>query len=201
MSEPQLPPDPVPESHDPEASPTDPLLDTGAYIDPGRNHSAAGAELPQHMPEFAPGVVIAAEPISMYVPGEDSAEATPRAVRRRDPEEMSKRPSWLPEDWKIDLKVRSSGATAGLIDRYYVEPTGQRRFRSKVEVLHFLETGSKPAKRKGASETETTPSGSPASQTQRKSNTKRKKSEAFVSDNTQPPYVLNSVQTDNAQQI
>lgn len=132
MSEPQLPPDPVPESHDPEASPADPLLDTGAYIDPGRNHSAAGAELPQPLPEFAPGVVIAAEPISMYVPGEDSAEATPRAVRRRDPDEMLKRPSWLPEDWRIDLKVRSSGATAGLIDRVGFI------YRSFVEFFYFF---------------------------------------------------------------
>lgn len=130
MSDPQLSPDPVPlpeaaptdpvpQSEVPEAGPNDPLLDSGSYIDPGRNNSAAGAELPQHPPpEFAPGVVIAAEPISMYVPGEDSEEATPtRGVRRRDPDEMSKRPTWLPENWKIDLRVRSSGATAGLIDR------------------------------------------------------------------------------------
>ncbi|KAH6836794.1 methyl-CPG-binding domain protein 5 [Perilla frutescens var. hirtella] len=149
-------------SHDPDATPTDPLLETGSYIDPGRNDpataAAAAAELPHHQPdgnpEFAPGTVIAAEPISMYVPGEDSAEATPRAVRRRNPDEMLKRPSWLPEDWTIDLRVRSSGATAGLIDRYYVEPSGHRKFRSKIEVLHYLETGSKP-KRK-SSETDTT---------------------------------------------
>lgn len=132
MSEPhQLSPDPVPQSEGKGNGPTDPLLDSGSYIDPGRNNSAAGSELPQPQPQpepqpqpppenldFAPGVVIAAEPISMYIPGEDAEETTPqRQVRRRDPDEMSKRPSWLPEDWKIDLKVRSSGATAGLIDR------------------------------------------------------------------------------------
>lgn len=194
--------DPVAQSHDPEASPTDPLLETGSYIDPGRNDPAA-AELPHQHPDgnpelFPPGVVIAAEPISMYVPGEDSADATPRSVRRRNPDEMLKRPTWLPEDWKIDLRVRSSGATAGLIDRYYVEPTGQRRFRSKIEVLHFLETGSKP-KRKATSETETSPSGSPANQNQKKSSTKRKKSAAFKSDNAQQPRV-NGVQADNGQQ-
>lgn len=42
-----------------------------------------------------------------------------------------------------------------LILQYYCEPTGQHRFRSRVEVLHFLETGSKPTKRKAASESET----------------------------------------------
>lgn len=37
--------------------------------------------------------------------------------------------------------------------QYYVEPTGQRRFRSKNEVLHFLETGIK-LKRRATSETD-----------------------------------------------
>ncbi|KAG6436093.1 hypothetical protein SASPL_100975 [Salvia splendens] len=217
MSEPQLPPKSEPTS-------ADPLLDTGAYIDPAPNHSPA-ADIPQ------PGVVIAAEPISYYIPGEAPAEPAPRAARRRDPEE---RPSWLPENWMIELRRRNSGATAGQTDRvgvfssvdlilattleslfacsvaldqsaepkYYIEPAGQRRFRSKVEVLQFLETGSKP-KRKAPSETETTPSRTPASQTQRNSSTKRKKSEASVSDNTQPPppHVQNGVQADNGQPL
>ncbi|KAI3461267.1 hypothetical protein Pfo_017930 [Paulownia fortunei] len=136
----------------------------------------------------------------MLRPGEGSVEAAPRSVRRRNPEEMAKRPSWLPEDWKIDLRVRSSGATAGLIDRYYVEPSGQRKFRSKIEVLHFLETGNKP-KRKSTSETDTGPSGSPVSQKQKKSSTKRKRSEALNSDITHRPYVLNGVQADTRQGI
>ncbi|KAG6432768.1 hypothetical protein SASPL_104355 [Salvia splendens] len=191
MSEPHLPPKLEP-------TPADPLLDTGAYIDPAPNHSPA-AYMPQSSPDFMPGVVIAAEPISYYIPGEAPAEPAPRAARRRDPEE---RPSWLPENWTIELRRRTSGATAGQTDRYYIEPAGQRTFRSKVEVLQFLETGSKP-KRKAPSETETAPSRTPASQTQRKSSTKRKKSEVSVSDNTQPPppHVLNGVQADNAQPL
>ncbi|XP_041990050.1 uncharacterized protein LOC121741385 isoform X1 [Salvia splendens] len=100
MSEPQLPPKSEPTS-------ADPLLDTGAYIDPAPNHSPA-ADIPQ------PGVVIAAEPISYYIPGEAPAEPAPRAARRRDPEE---RPSWLPENWMIELRRRNSGATAGQTDR------------------------------------------------------------------------------------
>ncbi|KAL1558251.1 Methyl-CpG-binding domain protein 5 [Salvia divinorum] len=212
MSEPHLPPNPLPQPHDPEPSPADPLLDTGAYIDdPCRNNTAtaAAAELPQPLPEFAPGVVIAAEPISMYVPEEAAPEQPkPRTARRRDPEEMSKRPSWLPEDWKIELKRRNSGATVGLYDRYYCEPTGQYRFRSKVEVLRFLETGSTPTKRKATSESETTtttaaaaaPLKSPASQTKKKPAAKRKKTEAPVANNEQPPPVLNGGQEDKAQQ-
>ncbi|KAL2240056.1 UNVERIFIED_CONTAM: hypothetical protein Sindi_0646800 [Sesamum indicum] len=127
MSEPQLPnPNPQPAGTPTElpahSIPPDPLLDSGSFIDPDRHDT--GAESPQHHQcqpapsvEFGPGVVIAAEPISMLAPSENSAEAAPRSVRRRNPEEMSKRPSWLPEDWQIDLRVRASGATAGLIDR------------------------------------------------------------------------------------
>ncbi|XP_047980433.1 methyl-CpG-binding domain-containing protein 5-like [Salvia hispanica] len=192
MSEPQLPPKSEPTS-------ADPLLDTGAFIDPAPNHSPS-ADMTQPSPQFMPGVVIAAEPISYYIPGEASAEPAPRAARRRDPEE---RPSWLPENWTIELRRRNSGATAGQTDRYYIEPAGQRRFRSKVEVLQFLETGSSKPKRNAPSETETMPSRTPASQTQRKSSTKRKKSEGSVSDNTQPPppHVRNGVQADNAQPL
>ncbi|KAG6415189.1 hypothetical protein SASPL_122594 [Salvia splendens] len=235
MSESHLPPNPLPQPNptNPENTPADPLLDTDAYIDdPCRNITdAAEAELPkQPLPEFAPGVVIAAEPISMYVPDPEEAapeQPAPRTARRRDPEEMAKRPSWLPEDWKIELKKRVSGASAGLYDpvgyllntspslimpvghrphvsviaRYYCEPTGQHRFRSKVEVLHFLETGSKPTKRKATSESETAkPSKSPATQTKKKSATNRKKTEAAVDNSEQAAPAVNGAQEDTAQQ-
>ncbi|KAK4441312.1 Methyl-CpG-binding domain-containing protein 6 [Sesamum alatum] len=208
MSEPQLP-NPNPHSQEPAGSPTelpadaippDPLLESGSFIDPDRNDT--GAESPQHQQceqapnvEFGPGVVIAAEPISMLAPAEDSPETAPRSTRRRNPEEMSKRPSWLPEDWKIDLRVRSSGATAGLIDRYYVEPSGQRKFRSKNEVLHYLETGDK-RKRKPTSEADAGSSATPPSQKQKKSTAKSKKSKTLNSDT----HVPNGVQTDTPQQ-
>ncbi|KAK6926973.1 Methyl-CpG DNA binding [Dillenia turbinata] len=50
---------------------------------------------------------------------------------------------WLPDDWLVDYKVRQSGASAGQIDRYYIEPRSGCRFRSKNEVLLFLKTGTK----------------------------------------------------------
>ncbi|KAK8536144.1 hypothetical protein V6N13_009522 [Hibiscus sabdariffa] len=47
-------------------------------------------------------------------------------------------------------RVRSSGATAGLVDKYYVDPSSGRKFRSRKEVLYYLETGtSQPKKKKG----------------------------------------------------
>ncbi|KAK4724325.1 hypothetical protein R3W88_027104 [Solanum pinnatisectum] len=31
------------------------------------------------------------------------------------------RPKWLPENWRVETKVRTTGATAGVFDRYYIE--------------------------------------------------------------------------------
>ncbi|KAL3620210.1 Methyl-CpG-binding domain protein 5 [Castilleja foliolosa] len=185
------PEEPVAKPQDPVASPGelpgDPLLGSDSFIAPDKPEP--GTPPPENQQQeqspnvgFEPGVVIAAEPISMLRPGEDSVETTPRsAPRRRNADEMSKRPNWLPEDWKIDLRVRSSGATAGLIDRYFIEPSGQRRFRSKNEVLHFLETGSKKKKRDSTSEADAPPPVSPASK-KKKSSKKNKKPEAANSD-------------------
>ncbi|XP_073271742.1 methyl-CpG-binding domain-containing protein 6-like isoform X1 [Primulina huaijiensis] len=86
--------------------------------------------------------VIDAVPISMVAPEDVLPEPTPKVARWRSMEEMAKRPEWLPEDWRIDLRVRTSGASTGLIDRYFFDPSG-RKFRSKHEVLHFLGTGKK----------------------------------------------------------
>ncbi|XP_075500626.1 uncharacterized protein LOC142539221 isoform X2 [Primulina tabacum] len=61
--------------------------------------------------------VIDAVPISMVAPEDVLPEPTPKVAKRRSMEEMAKRPEWLPEDWRIDLRVRTSGASTGLIDR------------------------------------------------------------------------------------
>ncbi|XP_015873985.2 methyl-CpG-binding domain-containing protein 5 [Ziziphus jujuba] len=55
--------------------------------------------------------------------------------------------NWLPSGWIVEDRVRSSGATAGTVDKYYFHPVSGRRFRSKKEVLYFLETGT-PRKKK-----------------------------------------------------
>ncbi|XP_051120262.1 methyl-CpG-binding domain-containing protein 6-like [Andrographis paniculata] len=179
----------------PEESPSgaaDPLLGSGSFINPERADIGGGSEGGQRV-VFPRGVAIAAQPITMFIPSDDSMgePSAPRSARRRNPEEMAKRPDWLPDGWRIDLKVRSSGASAGLIDRYYVEPSEQRKFRSKNEVLYFLETGDKLKRKDNA-----VPSASPPGQKQKKSrksnsvdssamsDTKRKSSERGDSDAT-----------------
>lgn len=101
--------------------PPDPLLDSGSFIDADQNEAEPVTPPDQqHQPtsedEQGSGSGIAAEPISVAAPADGSAGPT-RPPMKRNLEEMSKRPSWLPETWTIDLRVRSSGATAGSIDR------------------------------------------------------------------------------------
>ncbi|CAA7032501.1 unnamed protein product [Microthlaspi erraticum] len=48
---------------------------------------------------------------------------------------------WLPSGWTVEEKVRTSGATAGTVDKYYHEPGTGQRFRSRTEVLYYLEHG------------------------------------------------------------
>ncbi|KAL4341305.1 hypothetical protein GQ457_08G001160 [Hibiscus cannabinus] len=123
--------------------PSDPLLKPGAFIDANgqsqspkltktRNYSIPNGVQPDTPP---PG------------PVNSSSSADPKAKRRVVAPE-----SWLPPGWLIEDRVRSSGATAGLVDKYYVEPSSGRKFRSKKEVLYFLENGSAPPKRKKGSE-------------------------------------------------
>ncbi|XP_047320968.1 methyl-CpG-binding domain-containing protein 5-like [Impatiens glandulifera] len=72
---------------------------------------------------------------------------TPISVNGMTPKRPTKipsvpeRPDWLPEGWRFEHKVRTSGVSAGLYDRYYIEPISKHRFRSKKEVEYFLETG------------------------------------------------------------
>ncbi|KAL2536062.1 Methyl-CpG-binding domain-containing protein 6 [Forsythia ovata] len=170
----------------------DPLLESGSFIDADQNE--AEPETPpnqQRQPipegEQGSGSGIASEPISVAAPADGSAGPT-RPPMKRNLEEMAKRPDWLPENWTIDLRVRSSGATAGSIDRYYRDPSG-KKFRSKNEVMHYLETGNK-LKRKPNSDAEATPSESPGSKKQKKSSSKRKKSEALKFDFLNPPAAV-----------
>lgn len=50
-------------------------------------------------------------------------------------------PDWLPAGWITEVKTRMAGSTAGTTDKYYKDPVTGRRFRSKNEVLNFLQTG------------------------------------------------------------
>ncbi|XP_055814626.1 methyl-CpG-binding domain-containing protein 5-like [Solanum dulcamara] len=111
---------------------------------------------------------------------------------------MAERPSWLPENWKFQAVLRTSGATAGIIDKYYYEPISGNKFRSKNEVLYFLETGGKRKKESTkSSSTVSTPSEIPESK-KRKSNSKTKKvSTPFYFDSANPPESVCWNQTDS----
>ncbi|VVA94761.1 unnamed protein product [Arabis nemorensis] len=56
--------------------------------------------------------------------------------------------NWLPPGWRTEAKTRTSGTKAGVVDKFYFEPSG-RKFRSKNEVLYYLEHGTpkKPGKK------------------------------------------------------
>lgn len=50
-------------------------------------------------------------------------------------------PPWLPQGWITEVQTRRTGTTAGTRDKYYKDLVSGRRFRSRNEVYHFLETG------------------------------------------------------------
>ncbi|KAH6770865.1 hypothetical protein C2S52_015668 [Perilla frutescens var. hirtella] len=51
-------------------------------------------------------------------------------------------PEWLPVDWKVCVRVRVSGKK----DKYYVNPSNDRKFNSKPEVLRYLQNAEKDLK-------------------------------------------------------
>ncbi|XP_027083191.1 methyl-CpG-binding domain-containing protein 6-like [Coffea eugenioides] len=196
----------------------DPLLETGWFIDPDQKVDDAASAEEKPAPAETSTKPSATPMASVAI------EVTPLSQRRprRPVEEMAERPDWLPDDWKIEVRVRTSGATAGTSDRigsmletapatlmlqqltkmgpqarkgctalvvrpdwlpldwgftwkvrtagktagntdkYFFSPSGLK-FRSKVEVLEFLETGSR-RKKKLKSDANATPSDGPSDQ-------------------------------------
>ncbi|KAJ0769767.1 hypothetical protein HanLR1_Chr03g0116291 [Helianthus annuus] len=78
------------EPEDPPATP-DPLLGSGSFIDPTNGAHQSASKEPQSASK---------EPTNP----EDLLQKYPR-------------PSWLPDDWQMTLKKRTSGATEGTVDR------------------------------------------------------------------------------------
>ncbi|KAL8162466.1 hypothetical protein V2J09_013955 [Rumex salicifolius] len=139
-----------------ENLPPDPLLKQGAFIDLDNSNFPDPTPMP-------------AEP-STPVHYSSGAGATSDATPRTNPlNPDSEAPDWLPPGWQVEFRVRTSGATAGHKDKYYYCPDSNRRFRSKKEVMSFLETGKVGSKKKKGD-------GLDGENTQ--SNTKRKKAVA-----------------------
>ncbi|KAK4852465.1 hypothetical protein QYF36_024405 [Acer negundo] len=106
-------------------------------------------------------------------------------------------PNWLPPGWKVEDRVRTSGATAGMVDKYYSDPSSGCRFRSKKEVLYFLEFGTKRKKKNSDAEMESL--GSSGSSKQKKSGAKGKTA-ALNFDYFNAPEKVQWVLTNNSEE-
>ncbi|KAL1208488.1 Methyl-CpG-binding domain-containing protein 6 [Cardamine amara subsp. amara] len=84
-------------------------------------------------------------------PSPDTSVHQPESKSRKRPAPGD---NWLPPDWRVEDRVRTSGATAGSVDKYYYEPITGRKFRSRTEVLYYLQHGT--SKRGGAKKAENT---------------------------------------------
>ncbi|XP_057954150.1 methyl-CpG-binding domain-containing protein 5 [Malania oleifera] len=163
-----------PESGSVSDVPPDPLLKSGTFIDatvaiggtlvgapgvPGesdpphlRRSSHNGTAATVSGSSNCTDVARTPSPVRMTEPTESPMEPQSRSKRKRGSDQAtaatsSETPSWLPPGWTVEDRVRSSGATAGLVDKYYVDPVSGYRFRSKKEVFYFLENGTKRKKK------------------------------------------------------
>ncbi|CAN4120188.1 unnamed protein product [Withania somnifera] len=171
--------------------PPDPLLQSGTYIDvetatPNKDVADEGK-----VSDLATAPEESKIEMQKAVQETENVKTARRASRST--EGNVERPSWLPDDWGFDTKVRTNGATAGLVDRYYYEPVSGAKFRSKAEVLYFLETG---GKRKKAN----TGTGSDATQKAEEEclEKRKKKSTDFYFDSANPPHSVCWIQTDSS---
>ncbi|KAF8010731.1 hypothetical protein BT93_J1391 [Corymbia citriodora subsp. variegata] len=158
------------------AAPQDPLLHSGCFIDPAAAADgetlAPGGGRAGRSPNGATAAAEEAAPISSRAPaGSVDGAATPQRAssnggeavpptpenahsaddpssRRKTRMVLAETPDWLPAGWYVEDRVRTSGVTAGTRDKYYCDPVSHRVFRSKKEVLYFLETGLSRKKRK-----------------------------------------------------
>uniref|UniRef100_A0A1J3CXG0 Methyl-CpG-binding domain-containing protein 6 n=1 Tax=Noccaea caerulescens TaxID=107243 RepID=A0A1J3CXG0_NOCCA len=120
--------------------PPDPLLSTGSFISSTTNagDGALDSSAKRRPVKEGSGVIGSGESVrfGMSSNGKDQAQAESKSRKRAAPGD-----NWLPPGWTVEDKVRTSGATAGSVDKYYHEPVTGRKFRSRTEVLYYLEHG------------------------------------------------------------
>ncbi|OIT00872.1 hypothetical protein A4A49_07691 [Nicotiana attenuata] len=146
--------------------PPDPLLQSGTYI-----HADSNATV-----ETTPERSLLDEPhVSDPMPAAASTESTAKIQTVSTELVTPKR--------RLNKSVE-----------YFFEPVSGRKFRSKVEVLYFLETGGK--RKKGNTGSEATPSETSKSQKQKKGGSKTQKITSFYFDSGNPPHSVCWVQTD-----
>lgn len=155
----------------------DPIRATDSEVTPPPGYVAAGDSpvgvrsdpkaVPGYDPLLGSDAFIAVE----------SGSKVPKAKRaKKGSEDGGETPGWLPVGWTITSRTRANGATAGSVDRYYVEPGTGQRFRSKIEVKRYLETGSRKKSNSDASATRS-----------KKTGAKKKKEAAWSFDFENPP--------------
>lgn len=64
-----------------------------------------------------------------------SCPNTPPSNKPRKPVKFVESPDWLPKGWLTEVRIRETGHK----DKYYNDPVTLRHFRSRKEVLNFLE--------------------------------------------------------------
>ncbi|KAI4385997.1 hypothetical protein MLD38_003973 [Melastoma candidum] len=141
------------------AQPGDPLLKSGRFLDSAEScdPETPAPGTPKHRGDSSSnGAGVAADPVSgkaIDSSGTEVAEAAGSATLedskgRRRIRSPADAPDWLPKGWIVEDRVRTSGATAGSIDKYYTDPVTRQVFRSKNEVLHYVETGTRLKRKK-----------------------------------------------------
>ncbi|KAH9304424.1 hypothetical protein KI387_008828 [Taxus chinensis] len=80
-------------------------------------------------------------PVQIDLPEKDLTEFSGR--RKNVARDIIQNPDWLPSGWATEIRTRKSGSLAGRTYKHYYEPVNGERFRSKLEVQRYLQTGSK----------------------------------------------------------
>ncbi|XP_021716146.1 methyl-CpG-binding domain-containing protein 6-like [Chenopodium quinoa] len=124
----------------------DPLLQSGAFIDP--NPISSNGVIP-------PTVDPVAVESPAQIPDEKGGGATSNGSKKKSGKKTAAgdesqpsdctivpNPDWLSSDWVVQERVRNSGASKGSRDKYYIEKATKVRLRSKKEVLNYIQTGS-----------------------------------------------------------
>ncbi|KAF3454701.1 hypothetical protein FNV43_RR05149 [Rhamnella rubrinervis] len=192
-----------PVKHTAPDGPSDPLLKSGSFIVGSFATNGQSSMEPRKAKSSAPDKGARAcpaaessnggQPATPMTGSENTEFQAERGKRKATEQEMS----WLPAGWHVVDKVRSSGATAGTRDKYYVDPVSGRRFRSKIEVLYFLETGSLRKKKKSMENSDADAMGSGG---QKQKSSKTAKNSTLNFDFSNVPEKVDWVLTDSTEE-
>ncbi|XP_010454932.1 PREDICTED: methyl-CpG-binding domain-containing protein 6 [Camelina sativa] len=140
--------------------PPDPLLASGAFISSSAGDETLSSSAKRRPIQGGIGVSGSGESVRIGMANGTTDQVNPSLDSSGQQAESKSRKRaapgdnyWLPSGWRVEDKVRTSGATAGSVDKYYYEPNTGRKFRSRNEVLYYLEHGTS---KKGAKKAENT---------------------------------------------